>query len=854
MPRRLGPLLGLFAQRFLDGIPFPADHRARIAARVADGAIVVWVHRARNPMETLALARAVQRDGLPRARFVGGLNVVGLQPFWALPTWLRGGVGTIEANARRDEELLDTCVRAGLPAEIFLRRPLTLLSTHSAYRARFIEVLVRAQRTLDRPILLVPLFLALRQRPGNFEPTPLDAVFGTVEEPGLLRAIGRVIGAGAQARFEVSDPVDLRAFIHEHPDREDHVLAKKVRWSLLHHLARVERLCHGPPLKSPTRMREDLKRDPQLVASVATLARETGLPPAALERRVERLHDEIAARPDVDVARIFSRILDVVWRRIYEGIHVDEDGVRRLRDAGKRGPLVLVPSHRSHIDYLVLSQVMLKRGLLPPLVAAGDNLSFFPMGALFRRGGAFFLRRSMKGDPFYVTVFKAYVRRVFAEGFSLEFFIEGGRSRTGKTLPPKLGLLSMVVDAFLESRERDALFVPCHISYEHVIEAGAYAGELGGKAKTKESARALLGAASVLKNRYGRVYVSFDEPISLAEHLAVRGVQKPATHAPAEGPALEARRGAVQTLGHRIVYGINRAGVITATALVSASWIGFRRSGVDEEVLLGGALALLGHVRARASAARLQPGLSDDATPPLRAALDRLIADGALARSVAGTRTLISMRDGAALELDAQKNQLLHHVVPECILAVALSVAGAAPGVPAERHAVKDAARALSRVLKLEVIFRFGATFDQLFDEAVRVSATAGLLALSADGSQLGFPAADAGRTARRFARNMLLGLLETYFAVTRAAALHLDGGLDEKTFIARALLDIQGQVLAGELATPAAANKVTVENAVALLLELRALGTVGSRLVVEDGSVFASITELLRRARPRAR
>jgi glycerol-3-phosphate O-acyltransferase len=856
MPRRLGPLLTPFARRFLDRIPFPQDDKERIAKLVDEGAVVVWVHRARNPVEHLALARALDREGLPRARFVGGMNVVGLQPFWAFPTWLKGTMGNLADAAKRDEELLDLCVRAGFPAEIFLRRPLTLLTTQSAYRARFIEVLVRAQREQQRKVVLVPVFLAMRQQPGHFEPTPLDAVFGTVEEPGLLRALGRVVGAGDQARFEISDPIDLEAFVKEHGALEDAVIAKKVRWVLLHHLARVERLCHGPPLKSAARMRDDLKKDPQLLAYVGQLAKENGMPKVALERRIEKLHDEIAAQPDIDVARVLSRLLDVIWKRIYEGIDVDEEGVRRLREAGKRGPLVIVPSHRSHVDYLVMSQVMLKRGLQPPLVAAGENLNFFPIGGLFRRGGAFFLRRSMKGDPFYVAVFKAYVRRVFAEGFSLEFFIEGGRSRTGKTLPPKLGLLGMIVEAFLESREKDAMFVPCHIAYERVVEAGTYAGELGGKAKQKESAKELLGAASVLTRRYGRVYVTFDEPISLAAHLASRGATR-------EILDEDGRRAAIQTLGHRIVYGINRSGVVTAISLVCASLLGFRAKAVDEEALVRGAVLLCAHLQKKPpGTVRAQPGLLEDVEGSVRAALAGLIADGAVIRTAVSERAYVAAVESAALEIDAHKNQLLHHVVPECIVAVATSMAGVKPGVAVERGEVKDAALELSRVLKLEVIFRYGASFDELFDAAVEESASRGLLVLE-DGSaggpaRIALPTTEEARVARRFARNLLIGFLETYHAVAVTAAQRLDPGrgdrLDDKALIQRALTDVQGQVLTGAITAAEAASKVTIENAVQLLKERRALVSENGVLAIGDARELQRLTDLLRRARPRAR
>ncbi|HEY4220388.1 MAG TPA: 1-acyl-sn-glycerol-3-phosphate acyltransferase, partial [Myxococcota bacterium] len=720
MPRRLGPLLAPFAHRFLDRIPFPEAMANKIRALEQDGAVIVWVHRARNPVEHLALARVLLREGLPLARFVGGLNVAGLQPFWRF-SWPK--------SRAHEEELLAHCVTNGGAAELFLRQPSTLLAQAqtllAAERPRFVDVLVSVQRKLARPIILVPVFLALKQRPGNFEPTALDAIFGGVEEPGLLRALGRVLAAGHAARFEISEHIDLRAVVERDAQARDEVIAKKVRWSVLHHLARVERVFHGPPMKSPARMRDEVLRDHALQQQLGSLASENGMPPKLLEKKARGMYDEIASRFDVDLLRLYSGILDVIWSRIYDGVHYDDAEIARLRDAVRRGPLVLVPSHRSHVDYMVMSQVMLKAGLLPPLVAAGDNLSFFPLGPLFRRGGAYFLRRSFKGDALYGAVFRAYVRKLFVEGFTQEFFIEGGRSRTGKTLPPKLGLLSMLVDAYLESKEDDAIFLPCHISYERVIESGSYTGELAGKAKEKESAAGLVKTASVLGGRYGRVYVTFDEPLSLKEHLAQRKMDRGTL---VDGAHDNDKRLAVSTLGHKIVYGINRACVVTSTSMVVASLFGFRKKGLDEELVLRGARNLAHHLVRLSNRAtsrgsvRWQPGL--DADNPdrleheLRAALTRLVDDGLVIKANAGARTLYQMAPDATFPLDAFKNQLLHHVVPECIVATAFYACTSARDGDGddevERATVKETARALSRIFKLEFIFRVGATFDEL--------------------------------------------------------------------------------------------------------------------------------------------
>jgi glycerol-3-phosphate O-acyltransferase len=338
-------------------------------------------------------------------------------------------------------------------------------------------------------------------------------------------------------------------------------------------------------------------------------------------------------------------------------------------------------------------------------------------------------------------------------------------------------------------------------------------------------------AAGVLRKRYGRVYVTFDEPISLADHLRARGVER-------ETATEEGVRGAVQALGHRIVYGINRSGVVTAVTLVCASLLGFRRRGIDEELLVRGAVLMAMHLKQKPEGSvRFQPGLLEgDVEVAARAALERLVADGLIVKELAGDRTLYRGAPDAGLELDAQKNQLLHHLVPECILACAASACGVRPGEPRAQSEVALAARTLSRVLKLELIFEVGKTYDELFAAALEMSQRSGLLAL--DGSQIALPPLEEARMARRYARNLVLGFVEAYHALFEIAA--AEPALDDKALVLRALGVIQGKLAAGELLCAEAASKVTLENAAQIARQLRA------------SNELADVTALLRRARPR--
>ncbi len=181
------------------------------------------------------------------------------------------------------------------------------------------------------------------------------------------------------------------------------------------------------------------------------------------------------------------------------GINVN--GGERVRQLAQDGhEIVYVPCHRSHMDYLLLSYVLYYQGLVPPHIAAGINLNFWPAGPIFRRLGAFFIRRTFKGNKLYSTVFREYLGELFTRGYSVEYFVEGGRSRTGRLLDPKTGTLSMTLQAMLRGGTRPITLVPIYIGYEHVMEVGTYAKELRGAAKEKEGFMQMVRGLRKLRN------------------------------------------------------------------------------------------------------------------------------------------------------------------------------------------------------------------------------------------------------------------------------------------------------------------------------------------------------------------
>ncbi len=227
---------------------------------------------------------------------------------------------------------------------------------------------------------------------------------------------------------------------------------------------------------------------------------------------------EIAANYSHAFVVFASGMLGRLWNRLYDGVELANFSSLQSVDEGSE--IVYVPCHRSHMDYLLLSYVVYHKGYAVPHIAAGINLNMPVIGSLLRRGGAFFLRRSFGGNATYSAVFSRYLGAMMARGHSIEYFIEGGRSRTGRLMQPKTGMLAMTVRAYVRKPVRPVVFVPIYFGYERLVEGRTYIGELSGRPKEKESIIGMLRTLPELRSRFGKVYVSFGEPLPLDGLLA----------------------------------------------------------------------------------------------------------------------------------------------------------------------------------------------------------------------------------------------------------------------------------------------------------------------------------------------
>ncbi|KAE8326892.1 acyltransferase [Aspergillus sergii] len=283
----------------------------------------------------------------------------------------------------------------------------------------------------------------------------------------------------------------------------------------------------------------------------------------------------------------------LLTRAYHQGIHVSSEEVLRLRSvaeeaAKKKQSIVFLPCHKSHVDYVSLQLICYRLGIGLPVVVAGDNLNIPLLGPFLQHAGAMWIRRSFGNDPLYNTVVQAYIDTLLQQGFNFECFIEGGRSRTGKLLSPKFGILSFILDSVLSGRVEDTIICPVSTQYDKVIETESYISELLGQPKRKENLADFLSSSSVLSLKLGRVDVRFHEPWSLREFVTQQLTRLPTQIDTNSGRKLnyEERGRILRTLGYRVLSEINDVSVMMPTALVGTVLLTLRGRGVGKAELV----------------------------------------------------------------------------------------------------------------------------------------------------------------------------------------------------------------------------------------------------------------------------
>ena len=371
------------------------------------------------------------------------------------------------------------------------------------------------------------------------------------------------------------DPLDVDELTNDLPSAA--LKTKRIHRLLRRHFKSQKQSIIGPDLSHRRTLLDELLAAPAVDAAIMTVAEASERPRHRVAAQAYRYASEIASDQSYRVIRFFSIILTWLWNRLYNGIEVSH--LERVRAVSDNAEIVYVPCHRSHIDYLLLSYVLYHNGLALPHIAAGINLNLFIVGPLLRRAGAFFMRRSFKEDLLYKAVFDEYIHLLLSKGYSLEYFVEGGRSRTGGMLTPRPGMINMTLRGYYRDHHRDIQFVPVYFSYERVLEISSYLDERKGHQKKTESLRDLFGVFRYFKLDFGQVSVNFGEPISLEQFLSMR------VDSDLEKIEPDKHKAICRELGHHIVQGINAAIPVNPTQILATLFVHAGHLEIPEERL-----------------------------------------------------------------------------------------------------------------------------------------------------------------------------------------------------------------------------------------------------------------------------
>jgi glycerol-3-phosphate O-acyltransferase len=782
---------------------------------------IIYVMRYSSRLDYFLFNSVLQRAGLRLSSFANGIRFHYYRP---LVEWARIALSRKRGQPRaldrnEDREHVRTLARRAESQFLFLRTErfrawLRGRRLPRQHELDLLEVAVRAVWDSGQPCFVVPLALFWRKGP-RAESRFVNLNYGALTRPSDFAKVVSFLATYRSLSIKTGAPIDLAGFIADHRDEGADRVARKVRRSILIYLYREEKVVQGPTLRPHARVLADVLSDAGVERAMADRARTRRGSPERARAEANKIFHEIAARMNSTLLAIAEVILRRVFRRMFSSIQVT--GLDQVAEVAKRHPIVLVPGHRSYFDFLIISVLLYQNFLLPPHIGARENMAFGPFGFLFRRVGAFFLRDTFD-DPLYKEIFRAYLARLVREGFTQEFFIEGGRSRTGKSLPPKLGMLGWQVDAFIESTRRDLLFVPVAFSYERLVEESVIVGELGGAKKERESMLGLVRARKYLRRRFGSVHVTFDAPISLAEglgaqreHLAVRYLER-CEAGERERLELE-KREFVEHLGQQIVERINGAVVATATSVAATVLLGAPHRGVLRSELIlrmQQVLALL----------RLE-GVS---------LTDALVADaGSFEESIAFLRRadlvesasdprgeILYYAESRRRALDIYRNSIAHFLAtPSCLARTLLRGAS-------EKELGEDLA------FWHDLLYR---EFHIPSGEALATSCRRFLTHFEEAGwvrrEGVTWVATSLGIPPLRCLAEQTRGVIEAYQACCSALTGLVDADIDaiaKKELRRRAARYFENAELLGEAARPEAANDITFSNILDLLVERRIL------------------------------
>ncbi len=460
-----------------------------------------------------------------------------------------------------------------------------LLSTPPhAFPPRLLRLIEILEKNPDLDVELIPVTVLWGRDPEK-EDSWFKLLFtDTWSTPSRVKQLVNIGLHGRQSHLEFHKAQSLRALIqyakNTHPNSSP---ATYIVSTLNDYLDGQREVVLGPDLSDRRNVMHGLIKSVDVQAAIRNESIRSKISMLEAERRAIGYLNEIVSDYSHSTVRFADKLLNRLWTQLYDGVEVHNFST--VRELAKDYEIVYTPCHRSHIDYLLLSYVIYSRGLMVPYIAAGDNLNMPFVGQILRGGGAFFIRRTFRGNALYTTVFKEYLYSVLSRNNPLEYFIEGGRSRTGRLLPPKTGMLAMTVHGHLRGKAKPIVFLPTYIGYERLMEGGTYVGEMNGKEKEAESIFGIIKTLRKIERIFGKVHLNFGEPVFLDDILKQHGAENIKIEKN-DDPIPQAVSDAVNSSAQAILENINRAAVINPISLLSLILLATPKHTLDEEICI----------------------------------------------------------------------------------------------------------------------------------------------------------------------------------------------------------------------------------------------------------------------------
>ena len=680
-----------------------SDPTAEGLKSLSEKGVVVYALKNKSQLNSLILHELSMRKGIPQPVYCHGINMITWQPF---PMALRVILSHLFHRILRKTAVHSTRMDHLKQLTLEGKTSIFHLGESELFENPFVEEtlsqLLDAQESSAVPIYLCPELITYGRRREREEESLINIFFGQSDTTDPVRRVITFLRYSNKASVISAEPINLEEYLKAGEALTRDEIIRQLRGDLIARIDEEKTTIVGPLLKSREEIIGLVLRDKGLVSfmeETASKAKKGKRDFAAVRKEARKYLEEIASDYNEIFIEIWAKILSWLWNNIYDGVVVDGEGIAKIRQVSKKMPFVIIPCHRSHIDYLLLSYSFYKNNIQMPFVAAGTNMSFFPMGYIFRKSGAFFLRRSFKGNELYAEVFARYIKVLLKEGLPLEFFIEGGRSRTGKMVMPKYGLLSMILQAFQEKACDDLAAIPVYIGYDRVIEEKAYLKELGGAPKEKEKTTDMIRSGKLLRKRYGRVYMNVGEPILLKSYLA-------AQEKPIEEMTVAERQSLYRRIGYTIVRAINKVSVVTPFALTSSGLLCYDRRGIS----LGELREVLTLFFDYLSSQKVSFAMTfADREKAVGEALNLFDQSGLISRMGAEEEEeeeveeiVYSLEDDKRMNLEYYKNNILHYFLPVSFVATSV-LASPEDMVPVNR--IRDDYAFFKRLFRHEFIF-----------------------------------------------------------------------------------------------------------------------------------------------------